>query len=140
MNITIRFERDEDGWWVASALEIPGCHTQGRSISQARQRILEALGLFIDDVESVVFVEGIKLPATAQRIVEASAAARVEAEKTQQQAQETTRAAVEALTTKLSLSVRDASEVLGLSHQRVQQLVRKRTPTTRKRQTRRANA
>jgi predicted RNase H-like HicB family nuclease len=140
MNITIRFERDEDGWWVASALEIPGCHTQGRSISQARQRILEALGLFIDDVESVVFVEDIKLPATAQRIVEASAAARVEAEKTQQQAQETTRAAVEALTTKLSLSVRDASEVLGLSHQRVQQLVRKRTPTTRKRQTRRANA
>jgi predicted RNase H-like HicB family nuclease len=139
MNITIRFERDEDGWWVASALELPGCHTQGRSISQARQRIVEALGLFIDDVESVVLAEDIMLPATAQRFVEASAAARIEAEKTQQQAQETTRAAVEALTTNLSLSVRDASEVLGLSHQRVQQLVKRQKPTTGKREKRRAN-
>ena len=40
------YERDEEGWWVASIPDVPGCHTQGRTIRQARGRIREALSLY----------------------------------------------------------------------------------------------
>ncbi len=48
---TVRYERDERGWWVARVLGLPGCHTQGRSIAQARERIREALSLLVEDAE-----------------------------------------------------------------------------------------
>jgi predicted RNase H-like HicB family nuclease len=41
----VTFERDEDGWWVATATDLAGCHTQGRSIAQARERLREAMAL-----------------------------------------------------------------------------------------------
>lgn len=43
MKYTVRYERDEEGWWVARVLEVDGCITQGKSIEQARERIREAL-------------------------------------------------------------------------------------------------
>lgn len=36
-------EQDEDGWFVASVPALPGCHTQGKSVPQARERIKEAI-------------------------------------------------------------------------------------------------
>jgi predicted RNase H-like HicB family nuclease len=86
--VTVIFEHDEDGWWVASAAEIKGCHTQGRSIAQARQRFGEALGLFVDHPEKVALVEDIRLPAAARRVVDASADARATAESVQRRAVE----------------------------------------------------
>ena len=49
---TVRYERDERGFWVADVVGISGCHSQGRSIAQARARIREALGLFVEDAEA----------------------------------------------------------------------------------------
>src|SRR5687767_2512437 len=43
----VTYERDPAGWWVAAVREVPGCHTQGRTLAQARRRIREALGLFV---------------------------------------------------------------------------------------------
>jgi len=43
---SVDYELDQSGWWVASVHEIAGCHTQGRTIEQARERIREALLLF----------------------------------------------------------------------------------------------
>ena len=43
----IIYTRTEDQWWTASVPRIPGCHTQGGSIDQARQRIVEAIGLYV---------------------------------------------------------------------------------------------
>jgi predicted RNase H-like HicB family nuclease len=119
---TVIFERDERGWWVASVREVSGCHTQGRSIRQARARIREALALFVKDGTKARFVEDVKLPARVRRMLQRQREARDKADKELARAQDTTREAVRALTQALHLSVRDASELLGLSHQRVQQL------------------
>ena len=44
-------ERDEDGWYVASIPQLPGCHTQANSLDQALERIQEAATLYLE-VES----------------------------------------------------------------------------------------
>lgn len=54
----VAYERDDSGWWVASIREVRGCHSQGRTIDEARLRVREALGLFIeDDAVSAEFVD-----------------------------------------------------------------------------------
>jgi predicted RNase H-like HicB family nuclease len=41
-------ERDEDGYYVASVPELPGCHTQARSLDKLRDRIREAIELCLE--------------------------------------------------------------------------------------------
>ena len=36
-------EQDEDGWYVGSVSELPGCHTQAKSLDELRTRIREAI-------------------------------------------------------------------------------------------------
>lgn len=38
-------ERDEAGFYVASVPELPGCHTQARSLDKLMERIREAIEL-----------------------------------------------------------------------------------------------
>src|SRR5688572_13844204 len=121
--LRIRFERDVDGWWVASVPSIKGCHTQGRSIRQARERICEALALFVDDVDAFELEEDVRLPSTVGRVLARTQAARRKAHDEAERAQTSTAEAARLLTQDLHLSVRDAGELLGLSHQRVQQLL-----------------
>jgi predicted RNase H-like HicB family nuclease len=33
----VSYERDEAGWWVASVRKVRGCHTQGRTVDEARK-------------------------------------------------------------------------------------------------------
>ena len=56
---------DEDGWWVAEAPDAPGCHTQGRAIEQARERILDALSLYTDDAAPILLREEARVPESA---------------------------------------------------------------------------
>ena len=39
---TVHYERDEDGWWVAT-INSEGVVTQGRTLEQARERVRDAL-------------------------------------------------------------------------------------------------
>jgi predicted RNase H-like HicB family nuclease len=41
-------ERDEDGYYVASIPELPGCHMQARSIDKLIRRIREAIALCME--------------------------------------------------------------------------------------------
>ena len=118
------FERDESGAWIARVPAVRGCHTYGRTIDQARRRIREALGLWVDDAETAELVEEIRLPTHLLRAIRESRAARTRAEKERTNAQTATAATARALVNELHLGLRDAAELLGLSHQRVQQLVR----------------
>jgi predicted RNase H-like HicB family nuclease len=59
------YERDEDGWWVAEVPEVAGCHTQGRTIEQARERILDALSLFIVEGNEPLLSEEVRQPESA---------------------------------------------------------------------------
>jgi predicted RNase H-like HicB family nuclease len=41
-------ERDEDGYYVASVPQLPGCHTQARSLDEVVGRIREAVELCLE--------------------------------------------------------------------------------------------
>ena len=62
---TVVYERDEADWWVAEVPEVPGCHTQGRTIEQARERILDALSLYAGDTMPILLREEARLPESA---------------------------------------------------------------------------
>jgi predicted RNase H-like HicB family nuclease len=44
----VLIERDEDGYYVASIPQIPGCHTEARSLDEAIERIREAAELCLE--------------------------------------------------------------------------------------------
>jgi predicted RNase H-like HicB family nuclease len=41
-------ERDEEGYYVASVPQLPGCHTQARSLDEVSERIREAIELCLE--------------------------------------------------------------------------------------------
>lgn len=41
-------ERDEDGYYVGSVVELPGCHTQAKSLDELTKRIKEAIELYLE--------------------------------------------------------------------------------------------
>lgn len=41
-------ERDEEGLYVASVTQLPGCHTQGPTLDQATDRVKEAIALCLE--------------------------------------------------------------------------------------------
>jgi len=43
LHLTILFDRDDDGWIVASIPEVQGAHSQGRTQDEARENVLDAL-------------------------------------------------------------------------------------------------
>jgi len=45
---TIIIEKDEDGYYVASVVELPGCHTQGKTLDELMKRIREAIELYLE--------------------------------------------------------------------------------------------
>jgi predicted RNase H-like HicB family nuclease len=128
---SIIIERDETGTWIAHVRNVPGCHTYGRTLNQVRRRIREALSLWIEDAQVAELAEEIRLPSEARQAIRRSSAARRRAERGREEAQSTTAAAANVLVERLGLGVRDAGELLGLSHQRVQQLVSERALASR---------
>jgi len=44
----IIIEQDEDGFYIASVPELPGCHTQAKSLDKLNERIIEAIELYIE--------------------------------------------------------------------------------------------
>jgi len=40
---TVVVEKDEDDYYVASVVELPGCHTQAKSLDQLTSRTREAI-------------------------------------------------------------------------------------------------
>lgn len=124
----VKYERDEDGWWVASVPEIEGCHTQGRSIAQARERIREAI-MVSSDVVDFEIEDHVRLPKATERLVEKLRALRAKLERDEKETAAALKAAVAALD---GLSVRDRGEVLGLSHQRINQIMSAQRPRAKK--------
>ncbi len=47
MDIKVRFEKDEDGIWVATCPSFEGCLSQGKSLKEAQKNIKNALRLHI---------------------------------------------------------------------------------------------
>ena len=47
-NFTVLIEQDEDGIYVATVPDIPGCYTQGKTVQQAMERIKEAIQVCLE--------------------------------------------------------------------------------------------
>lgn len=122
-SMTVVYKRDETGWWVAEVREMPGCHTQGKSLRQARRRIREALELFVDEPEEIELRDEIHLPEPLRQALEKEKQVKEVASAQVSKAQALTRQTATMLINEADLSMRDAAELLGLSHQRVQQLL-----------------
>jgi len=45
---TVVIEQDEDGIYVASVPELPGCHTQAETLDGLNRRIKEAIELYLE--------------------------------------------------------------------------------------------
>ena len=48
LKYSVVIERDEDGFLIASIPELPGCHTQAKSIDEVMSRIKEAAELYLE--------------------------------------------------------------------------------------------
>lgn len=119
----VAYERDKSGWWVASVRGLRGCHTQGRTVDEARRRIVEAMALFVDNPRAAKIVDDVKLPTGAAKAIRMYAMLRKKADQEDRRAAMAARRAVRLLRGgRLRMSARDAARLLGLSHQRVHQL------------------
>jgi len=116
-------ERDESGAWLATVPAVRGCHSYGRSLVEARRRVREALALWVDDADTAKLVDEPRLPSDAVAAVRRSVSARKKLTLARDAAGATTKDAARGLID-AGLGVRDAAYLLGLSHQRVQQLLR----------------
>jgi predicted RNase H-like HicB family nuclease len=123
MTYRVEIDRDESGAWIARVPSVPGCHTYGRTLSQVRGRIRETLGLWVADADRAALDFDIHLPADARAHVRGARAGRARATRTHEEGHAAMTSAATELTTRFGLSLRDTAELIGVSHQRVQQLV-----------------
>lgn len=124
---TARFEFDEEaGRWNASIAEVPGVVAFGRPLKKARERLRDAFAEWLDDdsaAERAVFVEDVLEAPSLTAAIAASNAAREELARAQAEANRALRVALDRLV-EHGYTMRQASERLGVSFQRVGQLVR----------------
>ena len=48
LKYNVVIERDDDGLYIASIPELPGCHTQAKSLDEVTERIREAAVLYLE--------------------------------------------------------------------------------------------
>jgi predicted RNase H-like HicB family nuclease len=126
----VDIERDESGAWIATVVAVPGAHTYGRSLRQVRRRTREALSLWVDDADDAELEFEVHLPRDARTALRRATTARRATLEAQRASASATSETAAFLVRNCGLSLRDAAELLDLSHQRLQQLLddRERKP------------
>jgi predicted RNase H-like HicB family nuclease len=111
-------------WWAITIPELKGVHSQARRLDQAEAMAREAISLFRDVPPDSFEVTVIPvLPAPVQADVDRARAVRGEADELQREAAIATARAARELVKEAKLTVREAGQILGMSHQRVAQLL-----------------
>jgi predicted RNase H-like HicB family nuclease len=119
---TVRYERDERDWWVAT-VDGAAAQTQGRTIEQAQERIRDALAVLLDvQPDDVQLEHDVRLPSAARKMLSAAKKASTRAAAEAERAEYATRDAARTLV-KFGMSLRDAGTLLGVSRQRVHQIL-----------------
>jgi len=59
MKFAVVVEKDEDGDYVASVPELPGCHTQAKTLDELMRRIREATEVYLES-EGAKAAEGVE--------------------------------------------------------------------------------
>ena len=121
---TARCRRVGD-WWAISVPELKGVNTQARRLEKADAMVRDAIALFLDvPADSFdIKIEPI-LPRDLQKKVGRARRVRGEADVLQAEAVTVSAAVAADLVQRAHLTVRDAGRVLGISHQRIAQLLK----------------
>ena len=124
------FRPDDNGWWFIDVPELPGCHSQARNIASGRNHIREAISMVANaDWDTFDIDVEYRLPKAQQAAVAKARRTRERAEEAARQAAEAARAteaAVRALQEgPTKLGTRDMAELVGVSHQRVAQILKR---------------
>lgn len=53
---TLLIEKDEEGWLVSEVVELPGCHTQAKTMDQLLARTTEAIQAYLQDEKNDIEV------------------------------------------------------------------------------------
>ena len=56
---TVIIEKDEDGWFVSEVIELPGCHTQGKTVDQLIERTKEATNYIPEQKKFLIFLKNL---------------------------------------------------------------------------------
>lgn len=114
------------GQWMADIDGLP-VHTWGRTLGKVKEYAHEALAAHLDlaaaDVKGHIVFRAPQLPGSVLEALASAERARTEADTATVRAADARAAAAGALVREAHLSMRDAAEILGVSHQRVQQLL-----------------
>ena len=118
--------RDEAGYWIADVPSVPGAHSFAKRIDQITSNIREAIAvaLDIDDTDAIEINPRVALGSSLEKLLGEARHLRDVADQATQAASEASREAARALVEQGELSLRDAGALLGVSHQRVGQLVK----------------
>ena len=123
MTYTARARRS-GAWWAIDVPELPGVYSQARRLDRVESMARDVIALFLDvDTATLEIRVETNLPSELRRDVDALGRLRTDADRLQAGSS----GAMRHLTHELlgrGLSVCDAAAILGISHQRVSQLVR----------------
>lgn len=108
-------------WWAIVVPELPGVFSQSRRLDQVEAMTRDAISLWFDEPEKTfdVVTKIAGLPADIEKVVALAVTARARRD----EANRAVATAAEYLVKKMNLPYRDAGELLGISHQRVGQLI-----------------
>jgi len=121
---TAVFQRDGKAMWHVALAERPQIVARGRTLAQARTRIVSAAATSLElDPSEIHLTEDIRLSKSLRAVVDDARKHRESAQAATETAAEATREAARRLVEDEYMTLRDAGEILGLSHQRVQQLL-----------------
>ena len=123
-HVTFEFENDA---WLAQVDEIPQVHTFGATLGKSREYVVDALALWLNvpagSLRGHVEFAPVELPKATRGLIDNAIAMRELADSAAQTAPQMMGEAAFTLVRENHLSMRDAGELLGVSHQRIQQLI-----------------
>lgn len=123
-------EWDDTGWWVVTVPDVAGAVTQSRRLDQVPRDVGEVLSLLTGEASDAYELElRPHLPASVDVDTERARSLRREAELAAALAREATAQAARRLHATTRLTYRDIGALLGISHQRAQQLAAAHEPS-----------
>ncbi len=115
----------EGNWWAIDVPDVPGVHTQAKRLDQAEAMARDALALMLEVPPDSFDVDVTPLlDADVDRALEEWADSVRALEEKKQQVGLAVAALLILLVRQRGLSYRDAGRIVGLSHQRVQQILK----------------